>query len=179
MEYSFLFYLVCSVPRVRRGGEDTAANNVQEYHVVLCSLVTLWFPLVFSECWQDKLLECHYLLKLIREYANRQSALFNPALEPKKKFYRVDRQLSGRENNSSYVLWFATLKDRKWALQDTLYSAPFYTFDVWMATSLIHTEASWVIWVARYHSQSAAMCVREHTHVNMYNTQHNHTRKPL
>jgi len=33
--------------------------------------------------------------------------------------------------------------------------------------------------VARYHSQSAVMCGRERTHVNIYNTQHNHTRKPL
>jgi len=33
--------------------------------------------------------------------------------------------------------------------------------------------------VARYHSQSAVMCVREHTHVKIYNIQHDHTRKPL
>lgn len=79
------------------------------------------------------------------------------------------------------MLWFASLNDRKRALQNTLYSAPFYVWCVNgdLFNGLLHAEVSWVIWVARYHSQSATLCACLNTHTWTFTTNNTITRVRL
>jgi hypothetical protein len=93
-----------------------------------------WFPLVFTECRQDNLVECYYLLKLIREYATRRSALFEAMLKLKWfsfSFYEVAGLLSEHENNRLYVLRFASFNNTVRTRWGGLYSAPLHLLSVW------------------------------------------------